>query len=202
MSRPKPLPAEVEIGKILSRMAELQQKRQTLGELGAQVLEEGAFISGLLASFRPGMGWAEAGESVRLRCARPFEISSLYLARVDWAKDELLFPYFFEAGRVREREGRPLSGRPGLTGRVLERGHALYLDSKEACMAEGMVLSESELTTGLMNQSWFGVPLWGRDGRAAGVMAFQSFQPSAFPPYRLQLMEAVAGITALHLGSG
>lgn len=196
---PKPDPtAEVEA--LLDRMEELRQKRQTLGELGAQVLEESSFISGLFAALRPGIGWAEAGEIVRLRCARPFEVSSFYLSRVDWERDEIQFPYFFDAGRVRERASRPRTGRPGLTGRVLELARPLYLDSKEACMAEGMVLSDAELTTGLMNQSWFGIPLMGRDHRPAGVMAFQSFQPAAFPPHRLQLMEAVAGLTALHLG--
>lgn len=186
---------------VLARMEELRQKRQSLGELGAQVLEEGAFISGLFAALRPGVPWAEAGEIVRQRCARPFEVSAFYLSRVEWTSDLIHFPYFFEAGRVRERASRPRSERPGLTGRVLELARPLYLDSKEACMAEGMVLSDAELTTGLMNQTWFGVPLFGPDRRTTGVMAFQSFQPAAFPPHRLQLMEAVAGITALHLGS-
>jgi len=199
--RPRPEPPPSEVERLLTRMAELQQKRQTLGELGAQVLEESAFITGLFAALRPGLRWREAGEAVRQRCARPFEVSALYLSRVDWAADQIHFPYFFEAGRVRERASRACSDRPGLTGRVLELARPLYLDSKEACMAEGMVLSDAELTTGLMNQSWFGVPLFGRDRRPAGVLAFQSFQPAAFPPHRLQLMEAVAGITALHLGS-
>ena len=189
------------VAAVLARIEELRQKRQSLGELGAQVLEEAAFMSGLFAALRPGMGWAEAGEAVRQRCARPFEVSALYLSRMDWDRDEIHFPYFYEAGRIRERGSRARSDRPGLTGRVLELARPLYLDSKEACMAEGMVLSDSELTTGLMNQSWFGVPLFGRDPRPAGVMAFQSFQPAAFPPHRLQLMEAVAGLTALHLGS-
>ncbi|HJV90631.1 MAG TPA: GAF domain-containing protein [Holophagaceae bacterium] len=200
-SRNDPGQAEAAIQAALDRMAELQAKRLSLAELQAQLLEERAFISRILAGLRPGIPWQEAGELLKNQCLRPFELSSLYLARADWATGQLHFPYFFEAGRPRQRESRELTIRPGLTGRVVELGVPLYLDSKEACMAEGMVLTEAELTTGLMNQTWFGLPLGGRDGRLAGVLAFQSFHSDAFPPHRRRLMEAVAGITALHLGS-
>ncbi len=199
--RKNPERTEADIQATLARMEDLQAKRLSLGELQAQLLEERAFIARILAGFRTDMPWAEAGELLRTHCLRPFELSSLYLARADWAANQLHFPYFFEAGRSRERKSRVLGDGPGLTARVVELRAPLYLDTKEACMAHGMVLTEAELTTGLMNQTWFGIPLEGRDGKLAGVLAFQSFHSEAFPPHRRLMMEAVAGITALHLGS-
>ena len=199
--RNSPEQTQREIQAALARMEELQAKRLSLGELQAQLLEERAFIARVFAGLRPGMPWAEAVEVLKGLCLRPFELSSLYLARVDWDSGRLRFPYFFEAGRSRERESLGLTERPSLTARVVALGTPLYLETKEACMAEGMVLTEAELTTGLMNQTWFGIPLPSRDGRVAGVMAFQSFHSEAFPPHRRQIMEVVAGVTALHLGS-
>lgn len=200
--RNTPEQTEAGIRAALVRMEELQAKRLSLGELQAQLLEERAFIARILAGLRPGIPWVEAGDILKGLCLRPFELSSLYLARADRASGRLHFPYFFEAGRSRERESRLLTERPGLTGRVLELGIPLYLGTKEACMAEGMVLTEAELTTGLMNQTWFGIPFQGRDGRITGVLAFQSFHSEAFPTHRRKMMEVVAGITSLHLGSG
>jgi len=199
--RTNPEQTEAAIRAALGRMEDLQAKRLSLGELQAQLMEERAFIARILAGLRIGIPWVEAGELLKTHCLRPFELSSMYLARTDWASGLLHFPYFFEAGRPRERPSRALNERPGLTGRVVALGSPLYLDSKEACMAEGMVLTEAELTTGLMNQTWFGIPMLGPEGRIAGVMAFQSFHSEAFPPHRRLMMEAVAGITALHLGS-
>lgn len=199
---PTPERTEADLRALLDRMEELKAKRLSMAELHAQLMEERAFISRVLAGLHEGISWPQAGELLKGLCFRPFELSSLYLARVDRASHTLDFPYFFEAGRVRERESRSLSDKPGLTGRVLELGRPLYLDSKEACMAEGMVLTDAELTTGLMNQTWFGIPLGGRDGLPVGVLAFQSFHSEAFPPQRRKLMEVVAGLTALHLGAG
>ncbi len=199
--RRTPEQTEAELRALLDRMEELKAKRLSLAELHAQLMEERAFISRVLAGLKEGIAWPQAGELLKGLCFRPFELSSLYLARVDQASHTLVFPYFYEAGRVRERESRSLSARPGLTGRVLELGTSLYLDTKEACMAEGMVLTEAELTTGLMNQTWFGIPLQGQSQRVVGVLAFQSFHSEAFPPQRRRLMEVVAGLTALHLGA-
>ncbi len=199
--RSNPEQTEADIQAALARMADLQAKRLSLGELQAQLMEERAFFARILAGLRTGIPWTEAGELLKTHCLRPFELSSLYLSRVNWAASQLEFPYFFEAGRSRARESIGLTGRPSLTARVVELRAPLYLGTKEACMAEGMVLTEAELTTGLMNQTWFGIPLTGRTGELAGVLAFQSFHSEAFPPHRRLMMEAVAGITALHLGS-
>jgi hypothetical protein len=201
-SRNNPAQTEAALQAALVRMEALQAKRLSLGELQAQLMEERAFIARILAGLRPGIPWGEAGEILKNHCLRPFELSSIYLSRADWALGELQFPYFFEAGRARVREPIGMTGRPSLTARVVALEAPLYLATKEACMAEGMVLTEAELTTGLMNQTWFGIPLSGPAGRVAGVLAFQSFHSEAFPPQRRLMMEAVAGITALHLGSG
>ena len=38
------------------------------------------------------------------------------------------------------------------------------------------MLTEAELTTGLMNQTWFGIPMHGSDAKIVGVLAL-SFSP-------------------------
>lgn len=181
-------------------LAELQARRRTVAELQAGVMEDQALLAKALATLRPQMPWAEAADAVRQLCFRPFELSSFLVAQMDWQEDWLHFPYFFEVGRTRTEPPRKLSEQPGLTGRALLQNAPLYLSSKEETFGAGAVLTEAEKSTGLLSQSWFGVPLAGRDAsRAAGLMGFQSFQANAFPENRRRLMGILAGITALHL---
>jgi hypothetical protein len=181
-------------------LEELQARRRTVAELQAGLAEDQALLARALAALRVGAPWEETGDAVRQLCFRPFELSSFILARVDWETGWLHFPFFFEVGRARHEPSRLLADQPGLTGRALELRSPLYLATKEETFGAGAVLTDAEKSTGLLSQSWFGVPLAGRDpGRPAGLMGFQSFQAHAFPESRRRLMTALAGITALHL---
>lgn len=181
-------------------LEELQARRRTVAELQAGLAEDQALLAKALAILQPGAPWESAGDAVRQLCFRPFELSSFFLARMDWEGGWLHFPFFFEVSRPRHEPSRLLSDQPGLTGRALELGQPLYMATKEETFGAGAVLTDAEKSTGLLSQSWFGVPLAGRDPlRPAGLMGFQSFQAHAFPESRRRLMLALAALTALHL---
>jgi GAF domain-containing protein len=181
-------------------LSELQSRRRTVAELQASVMEDQALLARALATLTPQLDWEQAADLVRQLCFRPFELSAFLVARMDWEQGWLHFPYFFEVGRTRYEPPRQLSDQPGLTGRALLQNAPLYLSSKEETFGAGAVLTEAEKSTGLLSQSWYGVPLAGREiHRPAGLMAFQSFQANAFPENRRRLMGSLAGITALHL---
>lgn len=179
----------------------LEKRRNTVAELQAGLLEDQALLSRTLAALQPGLPWEEAADRVRQICYRRFELTALLMVRMDWAGGWLHLPYLYEVSRVRQEPPRLLEEHPGLSGRVLLSGASLYCATKEETFAAGAVLTEAEKNTGLHSQSWFGVPLRGRDPlRPVGAMAFQAFHPHAFPENRRRLMEALAGLTALHLG--
>lgn len=179
----------------------LEARRNTVAELQAGLLEDQALLSRTLAGLQPGLPWEEAADRVRQICYRRFELTAFLMVRMDWEEGWLHLTYLYEVSRVRQEPPRPLEENPGLSGRVLLSGAPLYCATKEETFAAGAVLTEAEKNTGLHSQSWFGVPLRGRDPlRPIGIMAFQAFHPHAFPEGRRRLMEALAGLTALHLG--
>lgn len=154
----------------------------------------------VLAALSTGMAWEEAGMRLRVLCQKPFELSGFYLAQVDATAGLIRFPYFFEAGRPGSAEPLPLAPSSGLTGWALFEGRPCYLDAREACEARGMRLTDAERRSGLLTQSWFGVPLPSPDPlHPRGLMAFHCYHPGAFSPDRRKRMETLARITALHL---
>ena len=173
-----------------------------LRELARHLDEDRALLLGALRAVQPGMSPETLAAALFALCFRPLGLAAFYLALMDWERDALHFPFFHEGGRARPRPARSLSGSPGLTGKTLELGRPLYLKTLEAGQAHGLVLTDVERDSGLVPQSWYGVPLgadpaWGT--RPFGVLSFQSFQKDAFTESRLRLMDALGEILAFAL---
>lgn len=173
-----------------------------LRELARHLDEDLALLTGALKALQPGLDPAALAQALHGLCFRPLGLAAFFLALADWEQDALHFPFYHEGGRSRPRPPRSLSGSPGLTGVALQRGEPLYLRTLDEGQAFGVILSEVERESGLVPQSWFGVPLgadpaWGP--RPFGVLSFQSFQPDAFSPTRRALMEALGGVLAFAL---
>lgn len=183
-----------------ARVQDLRQRQASLEAHLRLAEEERDLLRGTLEALREVTSWAAAGEALHRLVQRPFGISGFYLAHADLAQGLITFPYFFEAGRARELPPVPLDVTSGLTGRALLGPRPLYLSTQAACEAAGMRLTPSEIQSGLLTKSWFGIPLASaQPGAPAGLMAFHSLQAEAFPPERRHLMETVAALAALHL---
>lgn len=173
-----------------------------LQELARHLDEDRELLSGALRTLQPGMGPERLAAALYGLCYKPLGLAAFFLALADYERDALHFPLYHEGGRSRPRPPRPLSSSPGLTGVVLQRAAPLYLRTLEEGMGYGVVLSEVEKESGLVPQSWFGVPLgadpaWGP--RPFGVLGYQSFQPDAFTESRRVLMEALSEAFAFAL---
>jgi hypothetical protein len=180
--------------------ASLEARRERTLETLSILEAERRIFHTLLEALRPGMAWEEAGERIRGLCQKPFELSGFYLARADPAAGLLRFPFFYEAGRPGGAEPLPFDRSSGLTGWALFEGVPCYLDSRQACEARGMRLTDAERRSGLLTQSWFGVPLGSADPPPPrGLMAFHCYHAGAFSPDRRRLMTTLARITGLYL---
>ncbi|HJW08231.1 MAG TPA: GAF domain-containing protein [Holophagaceae bacterium] len=197
-----PLAARLEA---LERQAE--QEVRNLEALRAQIRERDEDRSLLLEATRrlkPGGDPKAAAETLFELCRGPFELCTYYLALVDYGRDRMTFPFYFEGGKHRNSRPAVYSEHRGLTGRALESREALYYLSKETQEAHGVVYSEAERITGLIPQTWYGVPLGigeGWEELPFGLVSFQSFQKDAFSETRRALMDALGAALALALKS-
>lgn len=149
----------------------------------------------VVEELRPGMEPRALAEVLLDICFKPLGLASLYLALVDWEADTLLFPIYHEGGRLRNQPVRPFSQHAGLTGKAVMAGTPLYIRSLEEARDAGAIFSEAERVSGLVPQSWYGVPLG--SGPCFGLVSYQSFQQDAFPDSRRRLMDAMAAVLAL-----
>ena len=173
-----------------------------LRELARHLEEDRALLMGALQALQPGMAPEALASALFSLCFRPLGLAAFYLALMDWERDALHFPFIHEGGRARPRPSRSISESPGLTGQTLNQGRPLYVRNLEEGKSYGLVLTEVEEQSGLVPQSWYGVPL-GADpawrAKPFGVLSFQSFQRDAFTESRRRLMDALGEVLAFAL---
>lgn len=152
-------------------------------------------------TLQPGMGLQEGGEVLLRILGAPLELATFFVAQVDWARDSLTFPVFLEGGRLRRHPMEVFSENKGLTGLAMERNQPLYIRAlSPEGLALGAILSRAEAATGLIPQTWFGVPLaldTVDEGRPFGLVAFQVGPEDGFSPRRQEMLVRAARLLAL-----
>ncbi|HTL98223.1 MAG TPA: GAF domain-containing protein [Holophagaceae bacterium] len=177
------------------KAAQLEELRELVRHLD----EDRLLLLRAAMELRPGMDPKALGQALLEICFKPLGLASFYLALIDWDRDRITFPVYHEGGRLRNQPERPfLAEREGgLTGKAVLSGNPLYISTLEEGRRAGAIFSEAERISGLVPQSWYGVPLGGE--RGFGLVSFQSFHQEAFPDSRRRLMDALAAIVAMAL---
>ncbi|HJV90630.1 MAG TPA: hypothetical protein VJ623_10025 [Holophagaceae bacterium] len=179
----------------------LREAEATLAELE---LENGILLEAARV-LKPGMGLQAAGAALLELIREPLEIATYFIARVDWERDQTDYPIFLEGGRLRRHPVEPYSRRKGITGLAIDKREPLYVRALDPeGIALGAILSRAEAATGLIPQTWFGVPLARPDldeGRPFGLVAFQVFPEDGFSPRRRELLERLARLLSLTHGA-
>ncbi|MBS1766120.1 MAG: hypothetical protein JST05_01765 [Acidobacteria bacterium] len=154
----------------------------------------------ILRGFQPGLDLKALAESLLNACREPFELATFYLALVDHEADRLTFPLYLEGGKRRVVAPRSFSQFSGLTTRIIQERRAFYFPTKALQEEAGVAYTDAERMTGLIPESWFGVPLGvgpGWPDPPFGVLAFQAFAQDAFSPARREIMTAFGAALAL-----
>lgn len=179
----------------------LRARLEGTQELVRHLDEDRDLLLGALERLRPGLSVRELGEALLEVCFKPLGLACFYVALADWEADQLSFALYHEGGRARNHPSRRLSDRAGLSERVLAGRRGLYIRTQEEGLAAGSLLTAAEQATGLIPNSWYGVPLgWGP--RPAGLVSFQSFQTDAFSESRRRVMDALAALLSDCLDQG
>lgn len=184
----------------LEREAEaLRAELAELQELAQHMSEEEMLLLRAVEVLRPGMSARELGEALCRISLRPLNLVSFFLAIIAWEDKQVVFPYYHEGGRARDNPPMPMKEEGwGLTGHAVRARAPLYVPNFEEARRLGSYLSEAEKETGLIPESWFGVPFgWGE--RPIGLVCFESYQADAFSASHRRLMEALSQVLALAL---
>lgn len=181
-----------------SEGAALKARLQDMGELIRHLDEDRDLLLGALERLKPGLDARALAEALFETCFKPFGLACFYVALAEWEEDQLRFVFYHEGGRARNHPSRKLSSRAGLSEKVLDSGRALYIRTMEEGEAAGSFLTAAEQATGLIPNSWYGVPL-AVSGRPFGLVSFQSFQTDAFTEDRRRIMDALAGLLSICL---
>jgi len=193
-----PSPGQAELRHLAEESQELRSRLQDAQELSAYLEQDRALLLEALARLRRGMAPGELGEALREICFRPLGLATLFLAQADWDQNQVHSRYVFEAGALRQYPSRPLRVGGGITGQAILAARASYYRTLEDITAAGAIFSEAELSSGLVPQSGYFVPL-GAAPQPWGLVGFQSFHPDAYGPRQLQLMDGLAAALTLCL---
>ena len=162
--------------------------------------EDRRLVLQILKTLKPGLEPRAMAESIRSGCESALGLATFYLALVDYEQDRLSFPLYCEGGKARTVAVRVFSEFGGLTTRVLTERQPLYFPEKRMQDVAGAAYTDAERITGLIPETWYGIPLGvgsGWPGRPFGVLSFQAFPKDAFSPSRRGVMDALATALAL-----
>lgn len=147
---------------------------------------------------RRGMDLQQGGEALLDLLQGPLELATFYVSRFDPVERALHFPVYFEGGRLRRHGSVSLRTHKGLTGRALESREPLYVrDMTPEGVALGAQLSRAEEITGIIAQTWYGIPMSLGGGEPLAFTAFQVAPRDGFPESRRAFLQRIARLLAL-----
>lgn len=190
--------AGVQQARIAALEQELEGAKVVMGDIQELVRHLDAERGILLKAVEilaPGRSRRELAEDLLGLVFRPMDLASFYVVTVDWERDQLDWVIHHEGGRIRTRVSRPFSTEGGVTAQAIRSRQPLYVASYEEARVLGAMLSEAERLSGLIPQSWYGVPLgWGENW--FGLVSFQSFHAGAFSEGRRKVFDALGALLA------
>jgi len=130
------------------------------------------------------------------QCRQVTSVDTFYVSLYDTASHIVHFPFFIDRGDLAYMASRDIRENPGLTGQIVLSRQTLYLPDTLA--REGSEPAQILRTGGEPTRSFLGVPLIWRD-QVVGVFSIQSYQPDAYDPDTIALMETVALQAAIAL---
>jgi len=188
---------EARVQRLMAEGEALRAEKAELLELSRHQELDRELVLRVVESLAVGMDVKALGKAFCETVFRPLELASFYIALVDRDRGILSFPTYHEGGALRVYADRPYTPETGLTGRTVEAGRPLYIRSADEGLVQGAQFSAAEKLSGLVPQSWYGVP-FGPEGRRLGLVSFQCFQRNGFSESTRRLMEALTAILALH----
>lgn len=161
-----------------------------------QYTEQLTVINRINVAITEGLAMEQLLPTLHEQCRQIAPIDVFYVAPYDEATHLLTVAYFFEHGVAQTIPPRDIRENPGLTGHIINTRQTLYLpDTLDPTLVLPVTLIR---TGGMPARSFLGVPLIVRN-HVVGVISMQSYQPCAYSPQQIEMLEHVAVQAAIAL---
>jgi diguanylate cyclase (GGDEF)-like protein/PAS domain S-box-containing protein len=128
------------------------------------------------------------------QCREALPIDVFYVALYDAETGRIDLPLFFRDGRFEQVEAREMQKDPGITGEVIRQRKTIYLpDSLNPEVKREYMITR---LGGTPVRSYVGVPLILLN-QVVGVVSMQNFQPHAYSPEQVRLLETIGTQAAI-----
>ncbi len=132
------------------------------------------------------------------QCQQIAPIDAFYVALYDERTFQRRVVYFDDRGEQRATPPTDIRVAPGLTGYIIRTRQTLYLpDTLDPAHPPPVPLIRAG---GQPSRSFVGVPLIWRD-HVVGVISMQSYEPNAYSPQQIHLLELVAAQAAIAIAN-
>lgn len=168
---------------------------QLFGEM-RQYTEQLTAINRINVAITEGLAMEQLLPTLHKQCQQIAPIDAFYVALYDERTFQRHVVYFDDRGKPRATPPTDIRTAPGLTGYIIQTRQTLYLpDTLDPDHPPPVPLIR---TGGVPSRSFVGVPMIVRN-HVVGVISMQSYQPCAYSPQQIEMLERVAVQAAIAL---
>jgi len=123
------------------------------------------------------------------KCRQVLPVEAFYLAILDPDTGLVHHPLSYDMGEYLQIPTRDIRQNPGLSGQVINSRQTLYIP--DITSPDVSTTYQVFRTSGRQTRAYVGVPMIVGD-RIVGVISMQSYQPNAYDPAQVRLLETIA----------
>ncbi|MBE3046834.1 diguanylate cyclase [Candidatus Bathyarchaeota archaeon] len=123
------------------------------------------------------------------KCRQVLPVEAFYIAILDPDTSLIHHPLAYDMGEYPQIPTRDIRRNPGLSGHVINNRQTLYIP--DITSPDAITTFQIFRTSGTPTRAYVGVPMIVGD-RVVGVISMQSYQPNAYDPGQIRLLETIA----------
>ncbi len=187
-------PDEIARGEQAANLLALAVAKNRLLEALQQRAEELTLLNRIGLAITSGLEVTSVLRALDEQCRQVLPVDCFSVALYDARSGFIRFPLFRDVDQDVAMPPQDVRARPGMTGAVIQRRQTLYVaDTLDPQAVNGLQVVRAG---GRPARSYVGVPLVLRD-EVIGVMSMQNYQPNAYTPEQIRLLETIAAQAAI-----
>jgi diguanylate cyclase (GGDEF)-like protein/PAS domain S-box-containing protein len=136
-----------------------------------------------------GLEMQQVLKTILEKCRQVLPVEGFYIGILDPDTDLIHHPLAYDRGEYPQIPTRDIRQNPGLSGQVISNRRTLYVADISSPDAPSSV--QIFRTSGTPTRAYVGVPMIVGE-RLVGVISMQSYQPNAYDPGQIRLLETIA----------